>query len=194
MSDGIVIGLLLLAMVTGGRALKDAIPWGAGWVWPVPPWRTPQGVVLQPVVSQEWRATAPAHFGVDVMYRDAGGRYVAPPGAPVLAARDGVVWSVDRSARGIEVVIDHGAPFATYYQHLSTTTLPIGTAHGKAPGGGVLHVRAGEPLGTMGADPLDPAHVRHLHFAVWYKGNGDGASVDPRLAMAEWGKAQPWEA
>lgn len=47
-------------------------------------------------------------------------------------------------------------------------------------------LRAGDQLGTMGADPLDAQKLRHLHFAVWYRGHGDAASVDPADSMRHW--------
>jgi murein DD-endopeptidase MepM/ murein hydrolase activator NlpD len=190
------IGWLLLAFgifaVLGRR--RSSIAWGEGWMWPVPPARSSAtGRIYEPVISQEWRDAAPAHFGVDVMYKgDAG--YFAPDATPVVAARDARVWSVDKSPRGWEVVLDHGAPFATYYQHLSSVQLAPHAKGLPVGGGPPTLVRAGQRIGTMGADPLDASHVRHLHFAVWYKGAGDAASVDPAQAMATWSKGAPWSA
>jgi murein DD-endopeptidase MepM/ murein hydrolase activator NlpD len=161
MNDDVAIALLLLVMLMSNQS--PSVVWGAGWVWPVP------GAAL---VSQEFRR--PDHLGVDIMFR-VGGRWVAPPGTHVLAAKDGVVWSTGETARGHNVVLDHGPPFATFYQHLETVAVSRGQA-----------VKAGDVLGTMGADPTDPQGLRHLHFAVWYKGNGDKASVDPQSDMGNW--------
>jgi murein DD-endopeptidase MepM/ murein hydrolase activator NlpD len=149
-----------------GRAVSDG-DWGGDWVWPVP-----TGPLGPAVISQEFRR--PGHLGVDIMYRQAG-RWVAPAGTQVVAARDGVVWSTERTARGWNVVLDHGPPWATWYQHLEG----VAVAKGR-------RVSAGELLGRMGADPTDPEGLRHLHFATWYKGAGDAASVDPAGAMAAW--------
>lgn len=196
--------LLGLAAVLSGK--RSALPWGDGWMWPVPPARYPDGVTYAPVISQEYRQAS--HAGVDIMYRrrttqdrpevppgpDGTPRYFAPPGTPVVAARDGIVWSVDRSPRGWQVVIDHGKPWATYYQHLASVKLAPHAAGKPTAGGPPTVIRAGEQIGNMGGDPLDaPQHLRHLHFAVWFNGAGDAASVDPAGAMASWSHAAPWE-
>jgi murein DD-endopeptidase MepM/ murein hydrolase activator NlpD len=89
------------------------------------------------------------------------------------------VWSTGHTSRGWNVVLDHGPPFATFYQHLLEQ--PLVRA-------GEL-VQAGQQIGVMGADPTDRQGLRHLHFAVWYKGHGDTASVDPESAMASWRRA-----
>ena len=136
-----------------------------------------------PVVSQEFRGGGPApHYGVDLMYGRPGAYFVPDGAVPVLAARAGALWSVHQTARGWGIVIDHGAfgPFATYYQHLESVAPNIAAAPKGTP------IAAGTPLGVMGSDPTDGGHVRHLHFAVWYQGFGDSASVDPADAMAGW--------
>ena len=157
---------LLLAVIIM-LVMADTIDWGGGWTWPVPDRPGSPALVTNPFKR-------PAHLGVDIMYRE-GGQYVAPVGTPVLAARAGVVWSTGKTARGQNVVLDHGAPFATFYQHLETVSISKGQ-----------RVEAGQQIGTMGADPTDPQGLRHLHFAVWYKGNGDSSSVDPGRAMPAW--------
>ncbi len=150
--------------------MKPSRDWSGDWVWPVPTSPT-----LGPVViSQEWRR--PSHLGVDLMYRDTWGSWQAPEGTKVVAARAGKVWSVGQTARGWNVVLDHGpSPWATFYQHLSKVTVAKGDV-----------VTAGQELGLMGADPTDAQHLRHLHFATWWKGWGDAASVDPAAAMGSW--------
>ncbi len=200
----LVVGGLVLLML-----MADNIEWGTGWTWPVPDLvigaenpATDSPVVYPAVQTQEFRR--PSHMGVDIGYRradavdraefqpphDAAGPFFNPPSTPVVAARAGVIWSVDKSARGIEVVIDHGkAPgggkgFATYYQHLAAVTA------GLKKGDQVL---AGTVIGTMGYDPTDPEGFRHLHFAVWHNGSGDAASVDPERAMASWARTS-WDA
>jgi len=167
MTDEELIALAVIMLV-----LLPGIDWGGGWVWPVPD-RTSVGAPA--LISQEFKPGI--HMGVDIMYR-VGGRYEAPVGTPILAARDATVWSVAEGARGKNVVLDHGAPFATWYQHLADVQVVKGE-----------RVKAGQQIGTMGADPTDPQGLRHLHFAVWYKGHGDSSSVDPARAMVSWRRA-----
>jgi len=166
----VVVGIMLWLMSRKDESkVVSSEEWDGEWHWPVP--RDAAG--NPPVVSNEFRR--PSHLGVDVMYR-VGGRYVAPEGTKVLAARAGVVWSTGKTARGWNVVLDHGKPWATFYQHLAAEPL---VKKGD-------HVAAGQELGFMGADPTDPQKVRHLHFATWYKGAGDSASVDPGPHMSNW--------
>jgi len=174
--DVLVIAGLVLLVMTG-----EHVPWGAGWVWPVPDVRFPDGRILRAQVSQEFKPST--HLGVDIMYR-AGGVWLAPKGTPVIAAKTGRWFSSRRTARGWGVVIDHGAPFATYYQHLETVRPYVKGAV----------VPEGAVIGTMGADPTDPQGLRHLHFAVWYKGAGDKASVDPGGVIDSWRRPTPWDA
>jgi murein DD-endopeptidase MepM/ murein hydrolase activator NlpD len=166
------------------------------------PWRE---VDYPATITQEFRD--PSHLGVDVAYQriatsdrpeyapphdsDASGKYFSPPGTPILAARDGKVWSVGKSPRGISVVLSHAKPWATFYQHLESCVLPAHAEGRLASGGDGMTVRAGDVIGRMGWDPLDPEGFRHLHFAVWYKGSGDKASVDPVVAMRTW-KRSTW--
>ena len=149
--DIVVIGLLVLLAMT-----KKVIAWGTGWVFPV----AGPGVRL----TQEFKPVT--HLGVDI---------VGPAGAHIVAARSGKVWSTGETARGLNVVIDHGKPWATFYQHLSRVDVVKGQV-----------VIAGQSIGIIGADPTDHQHVRHLHFAMWYEGAGDNASVDPTHEMASW--------
>jgi Peptidase family M23 len=161
------------------------------WVWPVPTW---QG--RRPVRSDGFGSPRPGgarHEGVDVMFaREPGDAFPAgsPNGSPhhvmpdnqvAVAASDGVVWSAGWTSRGFSVVVDHAptAPVATYYTHLALL-LVAPTARGRSG----QRVRAGQPIGIIGADPLDPAHLKHLHFALWRGGPGD--AVDPAPLMDRW--------
>lgn len=167
MRDADVIGVALFLMSFGGK--RGAVPWGSGWWWPVPAVRLADKRELRPQVTQEFKAE---HEGVDIMFRDASG-YFAPEGTPITAARAGKVWSVSKGPRGWAVVVDHGKPFATFYQHLQSVSATLKK--------GVV-VGAGQRLGAMGIDPLDAAQVRHLHFAVLY----EGKSVDPAAVIGNW--------
>lgn len=182
--DAVIVMLILLAMSNQG-----SIQWGGGWVWPIPAIDM-GGATLMPLVSQEFRGAGAAkpHYGVDLMYARtprgvSRGFYVPDGPVPILAARDGVLWSITETPRGWAVVVDHGRPFATFYQHLQSIDPALRGAPRSTP------IRAGQPLGVMGSDPLDSGHVRHLHFAVWYLGSGDRASVDPERAMRSWRRA-----
>jgi len=201
--------LLLLALV-GGLALMGTGPeWGTGWRWPVPPINI-GGVQYDPAVSQEFKPGV--HRGVDIMYRRrtlddrpefpsgvkgadgfANGvtRFFAPPGTAVIAARDARVWFVAKVATGWSVVLDHGKPWATFYAHLDTVTLPLHAMGKPVAGGAPTIVKAGDVLGTMGGNPntdprkgaVDGQRLRHLHFETWYKGSGNEAAVDPQSEM-----------
>jgi len=107
------------------------------------------------------------------MYKGAH-NYYAPEGTIVLAARAGTVFGVTPSARGLQIVLDHHVPWATYYQHLVSACVSKGDV-----------VREGDPIGIMGFDPTDPEKIRHLHFEVWYQGGADH-SLDPTPVMSYW--------
>lgn len=194
MSDGWVIALVIAFAALGGRRRAPGA-WPSGWMWPVPD-LVVNGVRWPSEISQEYRDTSThAHLGLDIMYRNPlpPPTYAVPPGVdvPVLAARAGTLWSVSLSPRGWQVVVDHGPPWATYYQHIRSIDPLLVAAvaagqTGEAKGTAPLQLAAGQPLGIMGADPLDLNHIVHLHFAVWYQGYGNAASIDPRKDMQTW--------
>lgn len=171
---------------------------GETWVWPLPSWSG-----YPPAISDgfgTWRTDASGkriqHMGVDLMYARRGARdQVAafpprtphgsagsfmPDAVPVLAVRDASVWSAARTSRGYAVVLDHGPPWATFYQHMSEMFVE---ATQRARSG--QRVRAGDVLGYVGADPLDGEGLMHLHFEVWYRG-GPSAAIDPDPLMRSW--------
>ncbi len=162
------------------------------WVWPLAMWNG-----RAPVCSDGWGSarTKPdgkpsIHLGVDLMYRRAsradlaehfppgtrgGSRWhVMPADVQALAASAGTVRYAKWTARGFTVVIDHLAPWATYYTHLSMLSVRPGQT-----------VVAGEPIGFVGGDPSKPPHLRHLHFALW-RGQWQDAAVNPAPLMASW--------
>ena len=96
-----------------------------------------------------------------------------PPGTLVLAAADGEVWSAGETPRGQSVVVSHGAPWATYYTHMASLHVTPSKR-----GSSRQRVRAGQPLGVVGADPKDKRGIAHLHFEIWFGGNGS-AAIDP---------------
>ena len=172
---------------TGDAAIATG-PLPGRWVWPVGVW-----MGRKPEISDGFQGTrrSPSgerrrHGGVDILYRriasdpwkagttNASRHYVMPPHRAALAASDGRVWSASYTPRGWSVVIDHSPrKLATYYTHLSQLlVVPKQT------------VRAGQPIGVIGADPLDPARLMHRHFEVWRGGSAD--RFDPAPAMKAW--------
>jgi len=185
-----------LAAVAGASLLatRQVVPNDGKWVFPVHAWRG-----YAPTRSHEYNADN--HHGVDLMfvrkpggadsmwpsgltrmngiaksYGDAKGKFFMPDRIYACAARDGTIWECTKSPRGLQIVVDHGRPFATYYQHLSSALFPLGITKG-AQG---IAVKAGQPLGVIGFDTsgLDRQYLMHLHFEVWFNGNWT-AHVDP---------------
>jgi Peptidase family M23 len=192
----IIGGGVAVYALTRGRREKSASssfsgPLAGRWVWPVPTW---QG--RKPTVSDGFGSARPGgirHGGVDVMFArlpsdtlrvgtpNGAAHHVMPNGMVALAAADGVVWSASQTPRGFAVVIDHSptAKVATFYTHLEKL-LVTPTANAKAG----QRVRAGQPIGIIGADPLDGEHLKHLHFEIWF--GGPGSAIDPAPVMKAW--------
>jgi hypothetical protein len=168
------------------------VPLTGRWGWPVPRW---QG--RSPVISDGFGSPRPGsrHMGVDLMFAriasdpfpigpNASKGFVMPDAWMAVAASDGVLWSAGSTPRGFAVVLDHGHA-ATFYQHLATLLVP----ETKPPAKDALkdqriRVRAGQPLGVIGADPLDHAHLKHLHFELWP--GGPASAIDPQPLMKSW--------
>jgi murein DD-endopeptidase MepM/ murein hydrolase activator NlpD len=160
------------------------------WVWPVP---TYQG--RRPVISDGFdspRPGLPRHGGVDLMFArqssdpfkpgtpNGSKLFVMPDDLPAIAASDGVVWSATQTPQGFAVVIDHGPrKVATFYTHLEK--LLVAPA---SPGKNGQQVRAGQPIGIIGASPRDSEHLKHLHFEIWLGGPSD--RIDPAPVMRSW--------
>lgn len=178
--------------VCGDRTLPTfALP--GRWVWPLAMWNG-----RPPVCSDGWGSARPPdrdgrprlHLGVDLMYRRSsradlaerfppgtpGGSkwHVMPADVPALAASAGTVRYAKWTERGFTVVIDHVAPWSTYYTHLAMLSVATGQI-----------VSAGETVGFVGGDPSHAPHLRHLHFALW-RGKWQDAAVNPAPLMASW--------
>jgi murein DD-endopeptidase MepM/ murein hydrolase activator NlpD len=98
------------------------------------------------------------HEGVD---------YIAPEGAPVEAARGGIVtWAAPRGTFGNAVMIAHGRGVRTLYAHLSRVDVRVGE-----------HVASGVRIGLVGSTGRSTGP--HLHFEVRLR----GANVDPLSAL-----------
>jgi hypothetical protein len=175
------------------RTVEVIEPTLAGWTVPVPTLGDRQAVV-----SNEFRTNDPhQHLGVDLMFRRRDSRdlvavyppktsngttlFFMPEGVSALAAAAGTVSFADMTGMGNSVIIQHPNGWATYYTHLSSLAVKRGDL-----------VRAGQPLGTIGASPLDGEHLKHLHFELWRGGTRSGA-VDPAASLATWTRvASPW--
>ncbi len=179
--------------LTAGAPPGGAPTGAPAWVWPLPTWRGFPAVISDGLGSPRDGGKR-QHHGADLDYRapskdalpefvrgtaarSSGGMFFTPEGIPVLAAADGVIWSASVSPRGGQIVISHGAPFATYYQHLAFLRVPM-----VSRGTGAIRVRAGEPIGIMGnGSELGSASAkgfRHVHFEIWRVG-GPAAFVGP---------------
>lgn len=167
-----------------------AAPLAGRCVWPVPRWNG-----RAPVISDGFdspRPGLPRHGGVDIMFArlpsdpypagtpNGAKHHVMPDGLVALAASDGVIWSAGLMPTGHAVVIDHTpVKAATFYAHLETLLVSP-----SEPGRSTERVRAGQPIGTIGASPNDAEHLKHLHFELWLGGPSD--RVDPTIAMRTW--------
>lgn len=108
------------------------------------------------------RAQYGFHHGIDY------GWYTASPDYRVFAAAAGTVTRVWRtSTMGLIIEIDHGAGYATRYNHLAGTLVQQGQK-----------VKAGQHIGTMGHTGSLAAGT-HLHFELWH----NGARIDPAPYM-----------
>lgn len=175
------------------------------WVWPVPRFKSnidPMSLgSYDPVMSQEYRASD--HHGIDVMFQrksaddrlefvagthDASRGFFAPPGVPILAPHDALVWSCDKHplGRGWQIVLDMGKPYAFYMLHMSEVYVQT-TQRGESK----ERVTAGQVIGLMGYDPIDPQGLRHLHFECWYNGGAD-AHINPMAGPAPMGGMPNW--
>lgn len=164
------------------------------WGWPVPRW---QG--RAPVISDGFGTTRPppyqTHQGVDLMFGrissdpypvgpNGSKSFVMPDAWMAVAASDGVLWSAGRTPRGFSVVINHGN-VTTLYQHLEVLLVPEAKTPGKdTPKDQLIKIKAGQPLGVIGADPLDASHLKHLHFEL--QPIGSTSAIDPQPLMKSW--------
>lgn len=181
------------AIATGAGAMAAPPPPPiAGWVFPVPNLADRLAEVSDGWGSPRSSAdgAAPRHLGVDVMFRRRDRRelvdvyrpgtphgtadYFMPDGIPALAAAAGVVTFATNTPRGFTVKIKHPDGWTTYYTHLSALVVVAGQI-----------VAAGQPLGAIGGDPLDPRHLMHLHFELWRDHVRAGA-IDPAPHLRAW--------
>lgn len=180
-----------------------------GWIWPL---LSSHGRF--PVISHEFEAGArylpdgslnyAVHLGVDLMFprwtsdptgpatdvaipkHGANPGWITWPGTKVVAAGPGHIWEAKQTALGRSVLVDHGkaagVPMLTFYQHMEAFERPWQRGDAVFPG---------LPLGTMGGDPSNAPHLRHLHFELWLpdgKPRQGDWPVDPAPYLAAWAK------
>ena len=183
-----------IAAATAGERPPPPPP--GRWVLPVARWLGRAAEISDRYGSPRVGGNRGAiHRGVDLMFRrrqrgELTDRFPAhtphtvgyfmPPDTLALAASDGTIWSAGWTPRGYTVVVSHGAPWATYYTHLSA--LRVGETRRGRSGERVV---AGQPLGVIGADPKDARGIAHLHFEMWFGGNGL-AAIDPEAYLRRW--------
>lgn len=167
---------------------KITFPGFTAFRWPVPilqnppDARNPNPMFRRPEVSSPYgtprrvgEKDEHTHQGVDIMFRrlkdEPDGKpngsklFYMPNGVPALAAGPGVVYTVAESKKGTWILIDHGFPFTTGYQHLDSGVFV-------KKGDKVI---AGQPIGIIGAGK-EPGGLKHLHFEL-HKWSKDGGHV-----------------
>lgn len=183
----------------------DPAAW-VGWCWPV---LSAHGRF--PVVSHEFepgeryladgRLNYAVHLGVDIMFprwasdptgpptdvaipaHGANPGWITWPGTKVVAAGPGRIWEAGETALGHSVLIDHGnVGLLTFYQHMESLARPWSKGDPVFPG---------LELGTMGGDPSNAPHLRHLHLEVWLpegKAQRGAWPEDPAPYLAAWAR------
>jgi hypothetical protein len=163
-----------------------------GWVFPIPSLGDRVAEVSDGFDSPRTYpdGSKHKHLGVDLMFRRRSARdliavyapgspngtkgYFMPDGIPALAASAGVVRFAQTTIAGFTVILQHPSGWATFYTHMSSLAVAKGD-----------EVVAGQPLGIIGASPLDGEHIKHLHFELWKDGTRGGA-VDPQAYVEAW--------
>jgi hypothetical protein len=164
----------------------------SGWVFPVPRLDDRVAEISDGFDSPRTYldGSKHKHLGVDLMFRRRSARdliavyapgsangtkaYFMPDGIPVLAASAGVVRFAQSTVAGFTLILQHPTGWATFYTHMSSLLVAKGD-----------EVVAGQPLGIIGASPLDGEHIKHLHFELWKDGTRGGA-VDPKPYVEAW--------
>lgn len=154
------------------------------------------------MISDGFRKSRSDHNGVDIMFArlasdpfrvgspNATKGFVMPDSWMAVAAADGHLYtSIARSSRGGMVLLDHGG-VQTFYGHLQTLFVPEVTGPAIRKDTKPILIKAGQPLGVIGADPSDREGIKHLHFELW---RGFKQPVDPEPLMASWEVFTPKE-
>jgi murein DD-endopeptidase MepM/ murein hydrolase activator NlpD len=161
-----------------------------GWIWPLAALADRKPVISDGFGSPRTGIKGRTHLGVDVMYpRLAKGELADkyPPGSPngstwdfvpdetsALAVTAGLVIRAGLQSRGHAVTLKHTNGSATFYTHMEQLFVRAGDV-----------VKTGQPIGIVGADPLDGEHLKHLHFELWPDGT-EATAIDPAPFMKGW--------
>ena len=115
----------------------------------------------------ESRSEGRTHNAIDI---------IAPQGAPVLAAADGIIVKLFQSEKGGITLYQRGTDGKTIYYYAHLDRYADGVAENKA-------VRRGDVIGFVGDTGNATPGNYHLHFAVWItedpKRYWDGANLNP---------------
>ena len=161
----------------------------AAWVFPVPALGDRRAEV-----SDGWGSPRDGgkrkHLGADVMFRRRHAldqtalyppgtphgslHYFMPDHVPALAIGPGLVTQARRTPRGGTVTIRHADGWTSYYTHLASLAVELGQV-----------VAAGDALGTIGGDPTDPRHLKHLHVELWAD-HLRSRAIDPGPWLRRW--------
>ena len=105
------------------------------------------------------------HLGIDI---------IAPKGALIYAALDGIVELVSNGGKGFQgygrvIMINHSGQLWTLYSHCATLNVKVGQ-----------RVKQGDVVATVGS--TGRATTNHLHFEVR---NAKGTALDPMKYLPE---------
>ena len=136
-----------------------------GWTWP-----TNRPYSFSSRYGYRWGRL---HAGVDIL---CGGR-----GAPIYAARDGVIYRIDvNSSSGFYVIIKHDNGYYTRYAHMRNTK---GTDSLSGVSSATKYVKEGQrvtahqQIGEVGSSGRSTG--AHLHFEIWNGVPFKAQSFDP---------------
>lgn len=172
--------------------LRSPSQLAGSWVWPMPRWNG-----RPPTISDGFTSPRPGgirHGGVDLMFDRVASdpfkvgspngtkAFVMPDHMLALAAGDGRVRYAAATPRGLTVQLEHDAgKVVTYYTHLDELLVRRTTNASSGE-----RVRAGQPIGVVGADPQDGEHVKHLHFEIWLPPGTPKDRIDPASILRSW--------
>ena len=141
------IGTKSTRVYTSKSTYYDINPSAQGFVWPAP--------ALGQITSSYGYRGRSFHSGMDISGSGASGKLV-------VAAKDGVVESIQRSSSGLgnAITINHGNGVKTRYGHLYSGSISVSQGE---------RVTAGQPIARVGSTGNSTGP--HLHFEVIINGS-----------------------